>query len=327
MEAVPQRRGLFRFRGNALSSTLPEANQSIAQAAAALETRRIAAVERRARFRTIGAVIGLMLILVFLMFAQSTLIAKLFAVVFGLLAGGLVGYGVGSGHVRNVEQDARSQLVGAIAARHGLSFAVADFEPFHLASFRAMGLLPSSWDRASFCDLLRGMHDGRPFISWGLHCEEQREETSTNSKGETTSRTKWVTLFRGRVYAIDWKQKFLGRTYISRRGWFNFAPSGTYEITPSDPRFVDDFAIFTTDGTEGHFLVDPLMIERLIDVEAANEASRLRGAFIDRRLLLVMNGPDQLINLDMGKALDSTDALDLIDQKVTKAFALVDQVS
>ncbi len=247
--------------------------------AAELEARRVAAVARRSRFWKAGLGLGVLAGLGFAGLAASDVIESAFALAFGSVAGWLIGYGVGSGAVGKVERDARRQLVGAIAARHGLDLAADGFEPQHLALFQEMGLIPGSWDKVEFRDQLTGVHEDRAFVSWGAHCEREETETTTNARGETETRTKWVTLFRGRVYAIDWKQEFLGRTYITRRGWFNFAPKGTYEIKPPDPRFIDAFAIFTTDGTEGHYLIDPLMIERLVEVEAANQGEGVRGRF------------------------------------------------
>jgi hypothetical protein len=301
--------------------------ETLTAIASHLELRRASSVKRRARFWKVGALSGIVIAGLLLFFVDADAVAKLLMIGFFIAAGALVGFGLGHGTVSEVESDARRDLIGAIASQHGLQFTFSDFEPDLIESFQSAQLLPQSWDRATFNDRLSGSHEGHAFVSWGAHCEDEQRETRTNSKGETESKTRWVTVFRGRVYAIDWHQPFHGRTFIARRSWLSpFTPPDTFEITPTDPRFVDDFSIFTTDGTEGHFLLDPLMIERLIALESANEGSKLRGAFLDGRLFLVLDGPDQLVDFDMGKPLDSDETLHLIEQKITKALALVDQV-
>jgi Protein of unknown function (DUF3137) len=311
----------------ATSTSRPPTKDEIVAIAQELEVARAAAVARRKTFRLLGIAGGFLLAAGYAAIASGDVIESAFVFLFGVAGGALLGYGIGSGAVSKVETETRSRLVGAIARRHGLELTSEGFEPSDLALFQEVSLLPGGWDRVSFRDQLSGMHDGLSFVSWGAHCEVERTETSTNAQGETTTTTKWDTTFRGRVYAIDWKQDFLGKTYITRRGWFNFAPKGTYEIKPPDPRFIDAFAIFTTDGTEGHYLIDPLMIDRLVELEKANEGSGVRGVFFNQRLLLALNGSHHLVELKMSKSIDAAETLDALDRKVTSAFELVDQVS
>jgi Protein of unknown function (DUF3137) len=295
--------------------------------ASEIETARVVAVARRKRFRLLGAGLGLAAAALYLVYSEGSMPGLLFVPIFGIVAGGFAGYIFGSGAVDKVETDARTRLVGAMAKRHGLDLDADGFEPTDLVLCKSVNLLARGWNRASFHDQISGMHDGLRFTSWGAHCEVERQETNTNAQGETTTTTKWETVFRGRVYSIDWKQKFLGRTYITRRGWFNLAPSGTYEIKPPDPRFIDAFAIFTTDGTEGHYLIDPLMIDRLVGLEEANGGGNVRGVFVEHRLLLALDGSPMLVDLKMSEAINNPDVLVALDRKVTSAFELIDQVS
>jgi hypothetical protein len=136
--------------------------------------------------------------------------------------------------------------------------------------FRECGLFQSRIDRYRGEDYFAGSVDQTGLLFSELHAE--REETSRDSKGNTS--TRWVTVFRGIFMVVDFHKEFRGQTMIqtdvaeSLFGWLgrklqNF--SGDL-VRLENPEFERAFKVRSTDQVEARYLLTPAMQERLLEM-------------------------------------------------------------
>ncbi len=142
----------------------------------------------------------------------------------------------------------------------------------------AIKFLPS-FDRVNCADLF--IHENHWSI--GLHLEEQRTETTTDSKGRTSTRTYWVSLFRGRVYCLAAPVDFDSTIFVMPRGVGARMDKQSY----SNPAFRKKWNVFSDDGVTAHYVIGPLVSERLVKLK--DEDNRLeRIAFHEDKLFLAV---------------------------------------
>ncbi len=98
-------------------------------------------------------------------------------------------------------------------------------------------------------------------------CEMKMTETRGSGKNRRT-----VTTFKGLGILMDMKGKrFYGHTIVDRnRGklseWFKQKQHKLKRANLVDPRFEDIFDVYTNDQVEARYLVDPFIMERLVDL-------------------------------------------------------------
>jgi hypothetical protein len=217
----------------------------------------------------------------------------------------------------------RAYAVGAAAERRGFTHRSRDFQPVGLQDFIEARLIERGWDRIVFRDEIVGRHAGRYAASWGVFAEEKKPRL-TISGGRLGMKSEWVTMVRGRAYIIDWDREFRGRTYLYRESFTPQTPDGAFAIGVGDPAFESAFRLYTTDGVEGHYLFDPLTIERFVALETLLKGRNPRGAFIGGKLLLLVDGDENLPYLDPAKPFDAPQTLARIDGAMESAFSALD---
>lgn len=145
-------------------------------------------------------------------------------------------------------------------------------------------------DRASFEDRWSG-HFGD--VQFALH-EAKLEERRGSGKNR-----RWVTVFRGVIMSVGYKRRFHGTTILVRNNqhrkfWGGKKDFVTVEDLRLDyapmahPEFEDAFDIYTSDQTEARYLIDPLYVERLIQLEAAYRGSDVGTIFNEGQLVVAM---------------------------------------
>ena len=153
-----------------------------------------------------------------------------------------------------------------------------------------------SYDRSEFQDCWSGEIGDRSFRLYEAHLED-RQGSGKNQR--------WVTVFRGSVINVAFAREFLGTTLIererSRRSWFGlgaekeeleFDGSVLQRCAMVDPRFEDEFTVWSTDPVEGRYLVHPEYIERLIAVEQAFAGKEVRALFCGGDLTILVETGD-----------------------------------
>lgn len=248
-------------------------------------------------------------------------------VVTALQLGGLVGAG---GWIwsewtkRPVVSRIKGGINEAIARSLGLSYslAVADEGNFRLA--REFGMLPS-YDSARLEDAWWGEVGGHPFH---LH-----EAKLTEQRGSGKSR-RTVTVFEGVILSVGFARRFSGTTLIERDGKrdgllglfgrekdaITVAGLRLSRMDTVDPTFDEKFDVWTDDQTEAHYLIHPEYIERLVALESAFGARKLRALFRDGRLMVLF----ETVNQFESGSLEASEDRRLLQQAIAQFGALAD---
>lgn len=149
--------------------------------------------------------------------------------------------------------------------------------PDKVPFFQALSLLPS-YDRSETEDGIRGSFDG---ISFDL-TEAKLEEKRGSGKNR-----RYITVFRGFLFSIDYPKPFTGTTTIRRDSGILGSliekiggPSNRVKL--EDPDFESRFDVYGTDQVEARYLLTPAMMERIEDLSAQYDTVAL--AFKDQKL-------------------------------------------
>lgn len=149
----------------------------------ARETDRQIAAEKAIKGRWIGIAVGVLGVTLGMF------------IPFLLIGGVMAGFGTYSFMRRDLAQigkDAKTLMVLPVAEQLGLTFVEDCGEQSLVHDMRAVKLLPS-WDRSDFEDKLTGVRNGVDFEFFEAHLEKKQQR----SNGRGSTRTEWVTVFRG----------------------------------------------------------------------------------------------------------------------------------
>jgi hypothetical protein len=236
---------------------------------------------------------------------------------------GLAGFGIAELIKRPVIDSIKGGINGAIARALDMEFTHVVTPGAEFETVRAFDMLPSH-DRASFEDCWRGSVMDRSFLLYEAELEDKR------SSGKSD---RWVTVFQGSIIQVEFARKFLGVTLIERAGRRKrlFGLLGDADtvklggidmarIDMVDPRFEDEFAVWSNDQVEARYLVHPEYIERLIAVEQAFAGENIRALFSGGSLLVVLESG----NLFESGSLDASDDRRLLERSIEQFGTLAD---
>jgi hypothetical protein len=187
-----------------------------------------------------------------------------------------------------------------------------------------MNLVPG-FSRSRFEDLFRGAYKSSAFELYEGHLEQRH----TDSKG----RTRYSTVFRGQLMRMHFPRDFLGVTIVRRdAGVFNVFGGGKADgrklerVRLVDSRLERAFEIWGTDQVEARYLLHPVMMERLLELETKLHGKRLRCAFEGGDVLVAVEGGNLFEPGDLFKPLvDPTRARRIVNE-ISGVFGVMDQV-
>lgn len=223
-----------------------------------------------------------------------------------------------------VGQTLKRQYCSAIADAMGATFTIGTFAPPAFERLRAMNLVPG-FARSSFEDLFQGAYKGSAFELYEGHLEQR----TTDSKG----RTRYTTVFRGQLMRMRFPRDFLGVTIVRRdAGVFNVFGGGKADgrklerVRLVDSRLERAFEIWGTDQVEARYLLHPVMMERLLELETKLHGKRLRCAFEGGDCLVAVEGGNLFEPGDLFKPLvDPTRARRIVNE-ISGVFGVMDEV-
>ena len=154
-------------------------------------------------------------------------------------------------------------------------------QPVLFDSFVNLGLLPSRFTKSHFEDRIAGVAHGTRFEFFETHLEKQN---SSEKKNET------VSVFTGQLLALEFDQKFSGRTIVLRdKGWLQGKKKQDMKrVGLVDPVFEKIFEAYGTDQVEARYLLTPTFMQRLVDLEHSVDGKNIRFAFVDGQLLIAI---------------------------------------
>jgi hypothetical protein len=189
--------------------------------------------------------------------------------------------------VQQVATATKSQSLRTIADAISCTYDMTAFVPDGIEHFTSLSLLPS-FDRSDYQDRFTGTHHGCDFAFFDGHLER---------KVRTNKSTSWRTVFRGQLICIDFPKKFLGTTVVRRdKGLFNFMDrwgTSLQRVGLSDSRLEKAFEVYADDQVEARYLIHPVFMERLLDLETQFKGKNLRCAFFQGQLLVAIEGGDK----------------------------------
>ncbi|MET0181288.1 MAG: DUF3137 domain-containing protein [Caulobacterales bacterium] len=227
-----------------------------------------------------------------------------FVLIFGGFALGIYAYAPLGAVAKRVKVQSLTAISEAMRAKYMLG----GFDPPALARLKDLRLLPS-YNRSSFEDLFQGAHRGAAFDLYEAHLQQHRR-TGKNSST--------VTVFRGQIIRLAFPKRFHGVTIVRRdMGVFNAlnGGEGLKRVGLVDPKFEKVFEVYSNDQVESRYLVHPVFMERLMDLEAALKGKRLRCAFQDGDLMIAIEGGNLFEPGDLFKPLiDEIRARRIVDE-------------
>lgn len=237
---------------------------------------------------------------------------------------GLLGWVWAYQPLAKVAATLKQQYCSAIADAMGARFAIGGFDPPAFERLRSLNLIPS-FSRSKFEDLFSGAYKNSAFELYESHLEQRR----TDSKG----RTRYATVFRGQLIRMHFPRSFLGVTIVRRdAGVFNALGGGKANgqklerVRLVDSRLERAFEVWGTDQVEARYLLHPVMMERLLDLESRLHGKRLRCAFEDGDVLVAVEGGNLFEPGDLFKPLvDPARAKRIVDE-ISGVFRVMDQV-
>lgn len=206
------------------------------------------------------------------------------------IAAGLAIVGLGTawahGPINAVSADIKVKANSEIARLLGLTYAPTAQPAPDFETCRQVGLVPSSFDEQSHMDSWTGPLEGLAIDVSEVVLKEWRQ----TGKSRTLQ-----TIFHGVVMGYQYARPFTSTTIVKRdAGIFNaFGAMGARfasleRVRLVDPRFEKAFEVYGTDQVEARYLVHPAFCERLIETEKDFNGNNLRMAFVDGRVIIVI---------------------------------------
>jgi len=223
-----------------------------------------------------------------------------------------------------VGQTLKRQYCAAIADAMGATFTLSAFAPPAFVRLRELGLVPG-FSRSNFEDLFSGTYRASAFELYEGHLEQRH----TDSKG----RTRYTTVFRGQLIRMHFPREFLGVTIVRRdAGVFNVFGGGKADgrklerVRLVDSRLERAFEVWGTDQVEARYLLHPVMMERLLELETKLHGKRLRCAFEGGDMLVAVEGGNLFEPGDLFKPLVDPSRARRIVNEISGVFGVMDQV-
>jgi len=232
---------------------------------------------------------------------------------------GLIGWGVSYAMLSKLRGETKQFLMENICGFLGWNFQAKDFGEPNLELYKTNKLLPS-WDRVSFEDRMSGTVNDAEFT----FCEAHLEKESRDSDGDRT----WTTVFRGILMEVDFHRDFLGRTVVLRdAGIFNFKKkAGMKKVGLVDPKFEKIFEAYSTDQVESRYLLTPVFMQKLVDLETSVSGKKIRFGFLEDKLHIAVEAPNQFEAGSMYKPLIDTERTHKIMGEISAVFDVINGV-
>jgi hypothetical protein len=165
----------------------------------------------------------------------------------------------------------------------GVGFTLQPGAPFsELFRFQALGLAPLRGQRAVQA-VMSAEADGR-LIAAAIIQDTQR-------LGRTRS-----TSYQGVVVSAPWGAAFPAQVTLLREGWGG-APAGLQDVGLVDARFERRFRVFGSDQVEARVLLDPAVIEEVLQLDEAIGGPQLQCAFAGSGVYIAI----RTVNLASGR--------------------------
>lgn len=168
----------------------------------------------------------------------------------------------------------------------------------NLAYFPDLGLprgiiqtVMTTGDRFSSNDYIAAKYKGISLVGADVHTE--REHRSTDSNGHTTKT--YTTIFKGKFFIFDFNRDFaerlqlVGKSFAGAMLSYSKNSKNKYrKIETESVNFNNSFTIYSQNGQETFYILDPAFMEKL-QVIADAYKDRVLFSFMDKKLIIAVN--------------------------------------
>ena len=140
---------------------------------------------------------------------------------------------------------------------------------------------------------------------------------------------KVVTEFRGQLMSIAFPRKFMGRTIVLRDKGFlqSKKKSDMKRVGLVDPVFEKIFQAYGTDQVEARYLLTPVFMQTLVDLENSVNGKNIRFGFSGNQLFIAVETEDRFEAGSMFEPLTSSYRTQKILDEIGAVYDVVDVVS
>ena len=135
--------------------------------------------------------------------------------------------------------------------------------------------------------------------------------------------------FRGQLMSITFPRKFLGRTIVLRdKGFLQGKKKGDMKrVGLVDPVFEKIFEAYGTDQVEARYLLTPVFMQTLVDLERSIGGKNIRFGFDQNKLFIAVETPNQFEAGSMLEPLTDPARTQKILDEIGAVYDVVDVVS
>ena len=217
--------------------------------------------------------------------------------------------------IKNVKANIKNLIVEGICSYLGWAyFAEVTNEP-NLNTLSDYYLIPHGFERTSFEDQMTGQVHGIEFQSVEIRLESKVDE-------------RWITKFRGQVMTFTFHRKFLGQTVVLRdKGVFQRKERGDMKrVGLVDPVFEKIFEAYSTDQVESRYLLDPVVMQKMVDLERILDGKNIRFGFVAGQLLIVVQTPNRFEGGSMLKSMTAQERTQKTLDEIGIVYDIVDAI-
>lgn len=269
-------------------------------------------IHRRRAIRKFVGMLGIIFLVVgfFLTpFGGGDIQLAFFAIIAG---GGLAGW-----ILKRASSDISHGLFRLISSYFGFTYRKVLPEPPYFNAFRELKILPP-YDLAEFEDEICGVYEETAFTLCEVHLKRE-----AGSKSRTRE-----TVFHGQLLVIDYQTKFNGETVLVRdAGILNrFGRPGKkfQRVGLASSDFEKTFEAWSTDQVEARTVLDPIVLERFLELERLFSGAKLSAAFANGRGLVCLNVGDRLNLGSMFQPLATPERVEKILAEFDLIFDLIE---
>lgn len=180
----------------------------------------------------------------------------------------------------------------------------------------------SSIDRYRGEDYIYGQIGNTSITFSEVHAEDKRKDSKGN--------TKYVTIFRGLFFEVDFHKPFAGSVYVTRNaGIFSSKPNNNGErlekINLENPAFQERYLVRASDQILARFILTPLFMERLLEFEQTTGHS-VRFSFRDGKMYLAIHTNKDHFDFDLKQTLNQDVLYDYFHE-VKIAFDIIEELN
>lgn len=279
------------------------------------------ATAQKKMYRMIAIVFSVMaLAIVFILIKHAALPVNPIVPIGFITMGGLGSLGIAS-HLffKDIQSATKQNVLGGVCKFLGWSFQEQIEQPPLFETFVNLGLLSMRFTKSHFEDRIAGIAHGARFEFFEAHLENKQKSGKKNNT---------VTVFRGQLLALEFDQKFAGRTVVLRdKGWLQGKKKQDMKrVGLVDPVFEKIFEAYGTDQVEARYLLTPTFMQRLVDLEHSVDGKKIRFGFIGGYLLIAVETGNRYESGSMFKPLIDAGRTQNVLDEIGAIYDVIDGV-